>query len=242
MVLMLYKPVYKPVWFYQLSDSSLNHNWIVWGQSYFQSARMWLHDLTEYSFFFQYKRFSECTPCQVPLMPAFWQVNEGAPHSAHLFPGDTLSPFRHYQRREQDAESLKNGPLRAATGRGDTIRERYLLQIMHASRHVCTTRGGRSSQRERERERGGETEGRRGRLERGHDRREWRRDRSMLPAVSFTVSRSKGTLNRTSSWEVRHSCCNVKHSHLASGANTSNTQIISSFASSSEACINILHL
>lgn len=44
-----------------------------------------------------------------------------------------LSPFRHHQKAEQDAENLKNGPLWAARGSADTIKEWYRLQIMHVS-------------------------------------------------------------------------------------------------------------
>lgn len=44
-----------------------------------------------------------------------------------------LSPFRHHQKAEQDAQNLKNGPLRAARGSTDTIKEWYQLQIMHVS-------------------------------------------------------------------------------------------------------------
>lgn len=44
-----------------------------------------------------------------------------------------LSPFRHHQKAEQDAENLKNGPLWAARGSTDTIKEWYRLQIMHVS-------------------------------------------------------------------------------------------------------------
>lgn len=44
-----------------------------------------------------------------------------------------LSPFRHHQKAEQDAENLKNGPLWAARGNADTIKEWYRLQIMHVS-------------------------------------------------------------------------------------------------------------
>lgn len=44
-----------------------------------------------------------------------------------------LSPFRQHQKAEQDAENLKNGPLWAARGRADTIKEWYQLQIMHVS-------------------------------------------------------------------------------------------------------------
>lgn len=44
-----------------------------------------------------------------------------------------LSPFCHHQKAEQDAENLKNGPLWAARGSADTIKEWYRLQIMHVS-------------------------------------------------------------------------------------------------------------
>lgn len=44
-----------------------------------------------------------------------------------------LFPFRHHQKAEQDAQNLKNGPLRAARGSTDTIKEWYQLQIMHVS-------------------------------------------------------------------------------------------------------------
>lgn len=44
-----------------------------------------------------------------------------------------LSPFRHHRKAEQDAEKLKNGPLWAARGSADTIKEWYRLQIMHVS-------------------------------------------------------------------------------------------------------------
>lgn len=44
-----------------------------------------------------------------------------------------LSPFRLHQKAEQDAENLKNGPLWAARGSADTIKEWYRLQIMHVS-------------------------------------------------------------------------------------------------------------
>lgn len=44
-----------------------------------------------------------------------------------------LSPFRHHQKAEQDAENLKNGPLWTVRGSADTIKEWYRLQIMHVS-------------------------------------------------------------------------------------------------------------
>ncbi len=52
--------------------------------------------------------FSVCTPCQLPLMPASWQVNEGPLVPLVSFPGDMPSPFRHYQRdRRRFRESGK---------------------------------------------------------------------------------------------------------------------------------------
>lgn len=91
--------------------------------------------------------FSVCAPCQLPLMPASWQVNEGPlvplvssqvtrrPHSVTI--KETVG----------DSESLENGPLWSARGSTGTIREWYPLQIMHVSRlslhFVKSDNGGR---------------------------------------------------------------------------------------------------
>ena len=71
-------------------------------------------------------------------MPVSWVVSKWKVPSFVLFLPRwlPLSPFRHHQKAEQDAENLKNGPLWAARGSADTIKEWYQLQIMHVSRLI----------------------------------------------------------------------------------------------------------
>lgn len=77
---------------------------------------------------------SVCTPCQVPAMPACWQVNERSHRSSCFFPGDTHCPHSvSIKKPNKMPRTSKTVHYGLPGGRADTIKERYRLQIMHVS-------------------------------------------------------------------------------------------------------------